>query len=107
MDHFIASKYPEVADFEIAVKIAIIKFMKEQEGFMIDYYETDLEKTIYNLFSPLIRNIRVNKPTMFMVNDSSNIYAGIHDNESFVDVLNFVPPYFYYDYDNIKITINM
>ena len=107
LDHFIASKYPEVADFEIAVKIAIIKFMKEQEGFMIDYYETDLEKTIYNLFSPLIRNIRVNKPTMFMVNDSSNIYAGIHDNESFVDVLNFVPPYFYYDYDNIKITINM
>ncbi len=107
LDRFIASKYSNVSDFEIAVKIAIIKFMKEQEGFMLDYYETDLEKTIYNLFSPLIRNIRVNKPTMFMVNDSSRIYAGIQDNESFVDVLNFVPPYFHYDYNNIKLTIDM
>ena len=106
-DHFLSSKFKTEADFEIALKIACIKFMKDREGFSIDYYETDLEKMIYNLFNPIVRNVKVKSPTLFMVNDSSQIYAGIQENESFNDVLNFVPPYFYYDYTNINILINM
>jgi hypothetical protein len=81
--------------------------MKTQEGFMIDFFETDLEKILYNEFSPLIQNVRVESPTLFRVNNSAVIYNLIQENLSFEDVLDFVPPYFFYDYNNLELTIKM
>jgi len=106
-DAFLTSKYNTIFDFEIAVKIALVKLMKEQEGFMVDFYETDIEKTIYNEFSPLIRNIRMTMPRLFKVNNSSTIYNSLQENLSFQEVLDFVPPYFFYDYNNLELTIDM
>jgi len=106
-DAFITSSYENITDFEIAVKIKLIKSLKEREGFMIDYYETDIEKILYNNFSPIIRNVNITNPTLFRVNNASRIYDKIKDNLSFTDLLEFVPPYFYYDYNNIDLTINM
>jgi hypothetical protein len=80
--------------------------MKENEGFYIDFFETDLEKHLFNKFSPLIRNVKSVTPTMFRVNNSAVIYNLIQQNLEFNDILNFVPPYFYYDY-NIKLKITM
>jgi hypothetical protein len=106
-DAFIISKYQTVGDLELAIKIAIIKYLKTQEGFMIDYFETDLEKLLYNEFSPLLQNVRVTSPTLFRVNNSAVIYNLIQDNLSFKDVLDFVPPYFFYDYNNINLTVKL
>jgi hypothetical protein len=104
---FITSKFENITDLEISLKITIIKFLKKYEGFMIDFYETDLEKTLFNEFAPIIRNIKVITPSLFIVNDASTIYRGILNNLTFDDMLNFVPPFFYYDYDNIQLTIQM
>ena len=106
-DQFIVSKYRTITDFEIAFKIKLIQLLKEHEGFMIDFYETDIEKELFNEFSPLIRNIRLEKPTLFIVNNPTVIYEGIEAELDFQDVLDFVPPYFYYDYNNINLVIQM
>jgi len=106
-DKFIVSPYSTVTDFEIALKIAAIKFMKELEGFEIQYFETDLEKYLYNLFAPIIRNVKVSSPTRFQVNNSSTIYNKIQENLTFKELLDFVPPYFYYDYNNIEVITDM
>jgi len=105
-DAFIVSKYETMLDFEISAKIEIINYMKEKEGFSIDFFETDLEKHIYNLFNPMIKNIKVITPTMFRVNNSAVIYNLMQETLEFEDILNFTPPYFYYDYNiNLKITM--
>jgi hypothetical protein len=106
-DAFLTSSYGNITDFEIAVNMEIITFLKEREGFMIDFFETDLEKHIYNTFSPIIRNIKVGSPTLFRVNNAAVVYEGIQNNLEFKDLLDFIPPYFYYDYNNIDLTINM
>lgn len=106
-DAFIVSPFQTRHDFEIAAKINIITFLKNNEGFMIDYFETDLEKNLYNEFSPIIRNVKVNSPTLFRVNNSAVVYSGIQNNLPFKDSLDFIPPYFYYDYKNITLNINM
>jgi hypothetical protein len=105
-DRFIVSEYGTLTDFEIAVKIEMIKFMKTKEGFYIDFFETDLEKHIFNTFSPIIRNINLISPTLFRVNNSAVIYNLIQENLEFDDILDFVPPYFHYDYD-VKLKITM
>jgi len=106
-DAFLTSKYQNVNDFEIAVKIAIIKHLKENEGFMIDFYETDLEKLLYNDFNPIIRNVRVESPSLFRVYNSAIIYQKLQENLDFIEVLDFIPPYFYYNYNNIELDITM
>ncbi len=106
-DTFIISEYESLSDFEIAIRIAVIKFLKEKEGFMIDFFDTDLEKYIYNTFSPIVKNINVVTPTLFRVQNSAMIYNNIQENLSFKEVLDFAPPYFYYDYDNMSIKIDM
>jgi len=104
---FITSEYSTVTDLELAVKILAIKYLKNKEGFMVDYFETDLEKAIYNEFSPLILNVKVGNPTMFRVNTPDTIYDGIQKNLDFEDILDFIPPYFFYDYNNIFVDIKM
>jgi hypothetical protein len=104
---FITSKFETVTDFEIAFKIATIKLLKRYEGSMIDFYETDIEKELFNQFSPIIRNIKMVTPSLFIVNDASTIYREILNNLTYDDMLNFVPPYFSFDYNNIDLTIQM
>lgn len=106
-DAFLTSKYGNMTDFEVAVRITIIKFLKKNEGFTIEFFETDLEKELYNQFNPIIRNVRVESPSLFRVNNSSVIYEKIQKELEFQEVLDFIPPYFYYDYDNIELTIDM
>ncbi len=103
----LTSVYEDISDLELAVKIEIIKFLKLQEGFIIDYFETDLEKLIYEKFAPVIRNINISNPTLFRVNGSAVIYEGIQSNLEFTDVLNFTPPFFHYDYDNLELEISI
>jgi len=103
---FITSKYQTETDLEIAVRIETIKFLKEKEGFMINYYETELEKQLFNKFHPIIKNVKVVTPTLFRVNNANVIYSGIQENLSFQELLDFIPPYFHYNYDiSLKLTM--
>lgn len=105
-DLFLTSNYPTLTELDIDLKINIIKYLKENEGFMISFYETDLEKFIFNKFNPIIRNVRVNTPTLFEVNNAAVIYQGIQSNLDFESLLNFIPPFFHYDYSNLKLNIS-
>ena len=105
-NQFITSPYQTQNDFEIALKIAVIQFMKTKEGFQIDFYETELEKMIYNEFSPLVINVKSLSPNLFQVNNAATLYNNIQENLPFDDLLDFIPPYFYYDYD-IDLNITM
>jgi len=102
---FMTSKFDTMTDLEIALKIKIITFLKSKEGFMVEFLETDLEKMLYDEFAPLIKNVNVASPTLFQVNSSAVIYRDIQNNLSFTDLLNFIPPYFYFDYTNLKLEI--
>ncbi len=102
---FMTSKYDSQAEFDTAIRIETIRFLKQREGFSIKFYETDLEKLLYDVFSPLIRNITVKSPTLFEVNSSAEVYRSIEDNLDFQDMLDFIPPYFYYDYAGMQLAI--
>jgi hypothetical protein len=102
---FLSSKYTDTNELVLDIKIFAINFLKNYEGFMVEYYETDLEKAIWNNFSPLLKNVKAESPTLYIVKNSSMIYEDIVDNLTFEDMLEFVPPYFYYDYNNIIINV--
>jgi hypothetical protein len=104
-DEFISSQYDDQTDFEIIVRIEIINFLKKKEGFLVEFFETDLENHLYNNFSPIIKNVSVRSPTLFQVNNSADIYYDIQTRLDFIDLLNFIPPYFYYDYNNLNLEI--
>jgi len=106
LNSFLTSKYQTETDFEISLRIEIIKFLKGKEGFLIEYYETDLETHLYDVFSPIIKNVNVATPTMFQVYSSAEIYNDIKKRLTFQDMLDFIPPYFYYDYANLDLTIS-
>jgi hypothetical protein len=102
---FMSSKFDTLSEFDTSVRIEIIKFLKKKEGFVINFFETDLEKYLYDTFSPLILNIAVKSPTLFQVNSSADIYRDIENRLEFVDVLDFTPPYFHYNYTDLKLKL--
>ena len=104
-NQFMTSKYDTETDFDIALRIEIIKFLKKKEGFVIEFFETDLEKHLYDTFNPLIKNVTSISPSLFQVNSSQEIYRQIQDTLDFTDMLDFIPPYFYFDYANLNLTI--
>ncbi len=102
---FMTSKYDTSTEFDTAIRMETIKFLKQREGFTIQYFETDLEKYLYDVFSPLILNVAVKSPTLFEVNSSAEVYRNIEDTLDFQDMLDFIPPYFHYDYEGMQIRI--
>ncbi len=102
---FMTSKYDTQTELDTAIRIETIKFLKQKEGFSIEYFETDLEKYLYEVFSPLIKNVAVASPKMFQVNSSNEVYRNITDTLTFRDMLDFIPPYFYYDYADLQLAI--
>ncbi len=102
---FMTSKFDTTTEFDTSVRIETIKFLKQHEGFTIEFYETDLEKYLYDVFSPLIVNVNVSSPTLFQVNSSAEVYRNIQDTLTFENMLDFIPPYFYYDYAGMQLTI--
>ncbi len=102
---FMTSRYSTETEFDTALRIEIIKFLKQKEGFTMEFFETDLEKYLYEMFNPLILNIAVLSPTLFQVNSSSEVYRNIQNTLDFKDVLDFVPPYFTYTYNDMSLKI--
>jgi hypothetical protein len=103
----LTSTYTSTDSLKLDMTIKTINFLKKYEGFEIEFFETDLEKYLQESYGALVMNIRVNSPRLFIVNNSATIYNQIEENLDFVDILDFVPPYFYFDYDNLIINLSL
>jgi len=100
------SKYDTQYDLEFDLKLKITEFLTTKEGFEISFYESELEDYLYNYFNSdkkVLKNIDIKTPKMFIVNNAEDIYYNMIQDLSIFETLEFIPPYFYYDYNNILI----
>lgn len=109
------SDISSVEELEFRIKTLTYGLLLTKEGFGVDYYETELEKIIYDNIS-IFKNIEVLSPKAFTIYDSREIYTNLESNLgkpinggpkvlTILDLVKFVPTYFHYDYDNIRINI--
>jgi hypothetical protein len=98
-------------ELEFKIKSEVFKVLSAKEGFTVDYYETLLENSILTKYN-MINNIEVISPKLFSIHTSTEIYKNMEkqlgtgpDNLKMIDLVSFVPTYFYFDYDNINITL--
>ena len=103
------SSIESVEELEFKIKTLTYGLLMSKEGFNVDYYETELEKLIYDNIN-IFRNIEVVSPKAFSIYDSKEIYTNMEKDLDaakikVLDLVKYVPTYFYYDYDNIKIDI--
>ena len=107
------NSFESIQDLELSIKLDIVTFFKQKIGFKIEYFESELENFIYEKYkdtvvsSNYIKNIEVISPSMFIVNDSDTIFYNIkNDRDSTLDtILDFCPPFFHFDVDDIQLTI--
>jgi len=100
------SIYQTQSDLEFDIKLKVIDFLSQKEGFQIDFFESELENLVINSFNSdleLIKNFNLKSPQQFIINNSDEIYYQIGKNLTITELVNFIPPYFYYDYDNITL----
>ena len=111
------SDISSVEELEFKIKALTYGLLLTKEGFGVDYYETELEKIIYDNIN-IFKNIEVLSPKAFTIYDSREIYTnleadlgrpitlnGVKKTVTILDLVKFIPTYFHYDYDNIKINI--
>jgi len=104
----ILSRYDSEYDLEFDIQLKTIEFLKKKEGFEIEFYESELEDYLYNYYNedknfPLLKNINIKSPSMFVINNPDDIYYNMSKELTIKEILDFIPPYFYYDYENIII----
>ena len=103
------SSIESVEELEFKIKTLTYGLLMSKEGFNVDYYETELEKLIYDNIN-IFRNIEVVSPKAFSIYDNKEIYTNMEKDLDaakikVLDLVKYVPTYFHYDYDNIKIAI--
>lgn len=104
------SEYQGLEELEFDIKDIVYQILKKSEGFETEFYETTIEKELSNKFD-LIKNVDVLSPRVFSTRQALDIYKGmdddmgISDGLTMYDLVNFVPPYFYFDFDSINIKI--
>jgi len=105
-NNLLLSDFNDVYDLEFSIKLDIVNFLITKEGFEINYFDTELENLIYNKYNEkikLIENIEFISPQIFQINSSDDIYYRMGKELDINDIINFIPPYFYYDYNNLII----
>jgi len=105
------SNYESIEELEFDLKDVIYKTLRSAEGFETEFYETLLERKISNEYT-MIKNIDVISPKVFTTNNATNIYMGMDEDLNETDltlfnIVNFVPPYFFFDYDSITIKLTI
>lgn len=105
------SDYESVEELEFDMKDTIYKTLRESEGFETEFYETLLEKEM-SIKYDMVKNIDVISPKVFSTNNSRTIYSKMDEDIgtldlTLYDVVNFVPPYFFFDYDTISLNIKV
>ncbi len=104
------SSISSVEELEFRIKTLVYGLLISKEGFSVDYYETELEKKIYDNMN-IFKNIEVVSPKAFSIYNNKEIYDNMEkDLEAskikVLDLVKYVPTYFHFDYDNINIVID-
>lgn len=105
------SDYESIEEFEYDMKGDIYKTLRVAEGFETEFYETLLERELVNKYK-MIKNVDVISPKVFTTNSSKKIYDAMNNDLGgsdlkLFDVVNFVPPYFFFDYDSINLNLKI
>lgn len=107
------NKFESIQDLELSIKLDIVTFFKQKIGFKIEYFESELENFIYEKYKNTvvseyyIKNIEIISPSMFIVNDADTIFYNIKNSKDsdLNTILDFCPPFFHFNVDNIQLTI--
>jgi len=111
----IDNNFETLSDLSLSLKIDIIEFFKQKVGFQVEYFESELETYIYAKYNTtdsgikFLKNIEVLTPKLYQVHDSDTIFYNMKNNPelTFDDLIEFTPPFFYYDLDNIDLQIKI
>jgi hypothetical protein len=106
----ISTTFTSLSELNLSLEIDIINFFKTKRGFQMRYFESELENIIYDKYNtnsdyPYIKNVEVLEPSIFIINDSDTIYYNIKEQLSFEDLLDFCPPFFQFDLQDININL--
>ena len=108
----ISNAFKNIQDLILSLKIDFLAFFKQKIGFSVKYFESELETYIYEKYNinnsnlNYLKNIEIISPKMFIVNDSDTIYYKMkNDDMELRQIIDFCPPFFHYDLNNIKINI--
>lgn len=105
---FNLSEYQTIEEVETTLKLLLVKTFSTLEGFNIEYFESYIESVCLKAF-PIIKNIEVVNPKALTIKPITSIYYNMEDslgtNFDIKDILDFTPPYFHFDYDNMFIKI--
>jgi len=104
----ISTQYETLSELKLSIEIDIINFFKRKRGFEMRYFESELENIIYQKYNtnsdyPYVKNIEIVEPSSFIINDSDTIYYKLKDNMDLDGILDFCPPFFQFDLQNINI----
>lgn len=108
---FILSDYETIETVEYDMKEIIYKTLRQAEGFETEFFETLLERKLTDMFN-MIDNVDVLSPKVFITNSANIIYDKM-DNAlnlselSLFDIVDFIPPYFFFDYNEIILNFNI
>ena len=106
---FALSDYTSTEELEYDMKSTIYKTLRTAEGFETEFYETLLEREMVTKY-PMLKNVDVISPKVFSTYDTRTIYDKM-DNAlqridfNMFDIVDFIPPYFFFDYDSINLNI--
>ena len=106
----ISTTFKTLNELNLNLEIDVINFFKTKRGFEMRYFESELENIIYSKYNtnsdyPYIKNIEILEPSLFIINDSDTIYYNIKNQLTFDELIDFCPPFFQFDLDNIKINL--
>jgi len=107
-DYLMISKYQNVDNLLFNIKLKVIEFLTQKEGFHTEFFESEIENMIYeefNSMNKIIKNIEFVSPKKFITKNGDEIYYSLIKKYDTSEVIKFVPNYFYFDYDNIDINV--
>ena len=119
---FNLSDYQNIEDFENDLKLFLISLFASKEGSYFEYFESYIENNCLKNFD-IIKNIEVLNPKSTTTNNRIKMYNLMEEdlNKTIIDettnqvsnlltvkdLIDFVPTYFYFDFDNMYIKIIM
>jgi hypothetical protein len=105
---FNLSEYKTVEEFENEFKLELMQEFTKFERFKIEFFESTIESFCLQKFS-IIKNIELINPKSLTSKKNTTMYYDMENDLGTLltikDLVDFVPPYFHFDYDNMYIKI--
>jgi hypothetical protein len=110
---FSLSDFKTIEEVEDSLKLFLISMYSKLENFELKYFESYIENRCIQEYN-VIKNIEIITPKTLTIPSSSEIFYNMEDDLgntdengeiilTIKDMIDFVPPYFHFDYDNINL----